>query len=122
MHPMSIVTFLQKKLAGLVMLCAVTAFTVTPLAVRISAPENSAPAGCHHQTPAPAPAPQPVSHHCCIFEHHPAALTGFTADFASPLDSSYLLADDTTPVTCSRVSSAAILIGSSPPGTAPLRI
>jgi hypothetical protein len=119
-HPMFTVTSLRAKLVGLVMLCAVTAFTVTPLAVRISALQNAAPAGCHHQ--APVPSPQPVSHHCCIFEHHPAALTGFTADFTSPLDSSYLLARDKTRVTCWRVSSSATLIGSSPPGIAPLRI
>ena len=119
-HPMSTVTSSQTKLVGLVMLCAVVVFTVTPLAVRISALGNAAPAGCHHQ--APAPAPQPVSHHCCIFEHHPAALTVFTADFASPPDSSYLLAGDTTLVTNSLLPFAAILSGSSPPGTAPLRI
>jgi hypothetical protein len=119
-HPISTVPRLRAKLVGLGMLCAVIVFTLTPLALRISAQGNAAPAGCHDQ--APAPAPQPVSHHCCIFEHHPAALTGFTADFASPLDSSYLLAGDKTPVIYSRASSTAILIGSSPPGIAPLRI
>jgi hypothetical protein len=119
-HPMSTVNSLQTKLIGLVMLCAVIVFTITPLAVRISPQGNAAPAGCHRQ--APAPTPEPVGHHCCIFEHHPVALTGFTADFASPLNCSHLSADDTTLITSSLLPSSAILMGSSPPGTAPLRI
>src|SRR5690349_9380698 len=119
-HPMSTVTSLRAKLAGLIMLCVVVIFTLTSLEVRIPAQGSAVPAGCHHH--APLPAPQPVSHHCCIFEHHPAALSGFTADFASPLNFFYLLPGDITPVTRSCISSAAILIGSSPPGIAPLRI
>ena len=112
---------LRAKLIGLIVLFVVTAFTVTPLAVQISLAADAAPAGCHHQAPAPA-APEPVSHHCCAFDHHPAALTGFTPDFSGPQDFSHPLTVDATLVSCSRVPSSGILIGSSPPGIAPLRI
>jgi hypothetical protein len=115
------VTSLRAKLVGLIVLGVVTAFAVTPLAVQISAAANPAPAGCHHQTPAPA-TPEPVGHHCCVFDHHPAALTGFTPDFSGPHDFSHLLPVDSTLITRSHVRSSGILIGSSPPGTAPLRI
>jgi hypothetical protein len=115
------VTCLRAKLVGLIVLCVVTAFTVTPLAVKISRTADPAPAGCHHQAPAPA-IPEPVSHHCCAFDHHPAALTGFTPDISGPQDFSHLLAVDATVVSCSRVPSSGGLIGFSPPGIAPLRI
>src|SRR5882672_10869342 len=113
-HPMSTVTSLRAKLVGLIVLWVVTAFTGTPLAVQISLPAGAAPAGCHHQSPAPA-APEPVGHHCCAFDHHPAALTGFTSDFSGPHDFSHLLPGDSTLVTCLHLPSCGILIGSSPP-------
>ena len=115
------VTSLRAKLVGLVVLCVVIAFTVTPVAVQIANAADTAPAGCHHQTPAPA-TPEPVSHHCCAFDHHAAALTGFTPDFSGPHDFSHPLTVDETLVTCLHLPSCGILIGSSPPGIAPLRI
>ena len=115
------VASLRAKLVGLIVLCVVTAFTVTPLAVQISLAADAPPAGCHHQTPAPQ-APDPVSHHCCAFDHHPAALTGFTPDFSGTQDFSHLLPVDAMLVTCAQVPSSTILIASSPPGIAPLRI
>lgn len=118
---MSIVVSLRTKLVGLAVLCILIAFTVTPLVAQISPPADAAPAGCHHQAPAPA-APEPVSHHCCAFDHHPAALTGFTPDFSGPQDFSHPLTVDATVVSCLRVPSSGTLIGFSPPGIAPLRI
>src|ERR1700693_1677985 len=82
-HSMSTVTSLRARLLGLVVLCMVAAFTVTPVAVQISIAADTSPAGCHHQAPAPA-APEPGTHHCCAFDHQPAALTGFTPDFSGP--------------------------------------
>src|SRR5204862_6853870 len=82
---------------------------------------DAPPAGCHHQTPAPE-APEPVSHHCCAFDHHPAALTGLTPDFFGLHDLSYLSSVELPFFACSHLPSRGILIGSSPPGTAPLRI
>ena len=115
------VASLRPKLVGLIVLCAVTAFTISPLAVQISLAADAAPAGCHHQPPAPA-APEPVTHHCCAFDHQPAALTGFAPDFLEAHDFSYLSSVDPTLVTCSHVPLSVILIGSGPPGVAPLRI
>jgi len=115
------VASLRAKLVGLIVLCVVTAFTVTPLALQISLAADAPPAGCHHPTPAPQ-APDPVSHHCCAFDHHPAALTGFTPDFSSPHDFSHFLPIDPSLVACLHLPSRGILIGWSPPGTAPLRI
>jgi len=120
-HPMYTVTPLHAKLVALIVLCVVTAFMVSPLAAQISLAADTAPAGCHHQAPAPA-APDPVSHHCCAFGHHPAALTGFTPDFSGPHDFSHLLPVDPTIVTSSRLPPSGILTGFSPPGIAPLRI
>src|SRR5882724_4227479 len=111
---------LRAKPVALLVLCIVTAFTVTSLAVQISRASDAAPAGCHHQPPAPA-APDPVSHHCCAFGHHPAAFTGSTPDFSGPHEFSHLLPIDPTLATSSHVPSSGILIGSSPPGIAPLR-
>jgi hypothetical protein len=120
-HSMSTVTSLRARLVGLVVLCIVTAFTVTPVAVQISIAADARPAGCHHQAPAPA-APEPGTHHCCAFDHQPAALTGFAADFSGPHDPSHLFPVDPTLVTCLHVPSTGFLIESSPPGGAPLRI
>jgi len=120
-HPMATVTSLRAKLVGLIVLCVVTAFTVTPLAVQISPLATAPPAGCHHQAPSPA-APEPASHHCCAIDHHPAALTGSTPDLSGLHDFSHLLAVEPMLVTCLHLPSSGILIGSSPPGTAPLRI
>jgi len=100
-------------------LCVVTAFTATPLAVQTSLAADAAPAGCHHQAPV---TPQPASHHCCALGHHTAALTAFTPDFSGPHDFSHLFTVDPALVTYSQSPSSRILIGSSPPGIAPLRI
>jgi hypothetical protein len=120
-HSRYAVTFLRAKLVALIVLWVVTAFAVTPLAVPMVAAADAPPAGCHHQTPAPE-APQPVSHHCCAFDHHPAALTGLTPDFFGLHDLSYLSSVELPYFTCSHLPSRGILIGSSPPSTAPLRI
>jgi hypothetical protein len=118
-HPMFTVISLRTKLVGLVVLCVVTAFTGTPLAMQISLATDATPAGCHHQAPAPA---APVSHHCCAFDHDPAALTGFAPDFLGAHDFSYLSLIEPPLVTRSHVPPCGALIGSSPPGIASLRI
>ena len=115
------VIVLPAKLVGLVVLCMVTAFTVTPFAVQIYTAAEAAPAECHHPGPGPAP-PEPATHHCCAFDHHPAALTGFTPDFLGAHDFSHLSSIARTLATCSHVPLSVFLIGSSPPGTPPLRI
>ena len=120
-HPMSTVTSLCTKLVGPVVLCIITAFTVTPLAVQISKAADARPAGCHQPGPAPA-TPEPDTHHCCAFDHHPAALTGFAPDFLGAHDFSGLSLIEPPLVTRSHVPPCGILIGSSPPGIAPLRI